>query len=100
MKTRDSIKEQRNAADTAYPVQRGWVERSGRERGVLSARIIAGTLVLNSETGKRFAEAWAKFPARIYGNAMPGSERDKWIIVLKQRVCTAAVIAPWNSRVR
>jgi len=50
--------------------------------------------------GKPFAEAWAKFSARIYGDAMPGRQLDKRIIVLKQRVCTAAVIAPWNSRVR
>ena len=46
--------------------------------------------------GASFVEFFAEEAKRIYGETIPGHQRDKRITVLKQPIGVAASITPWN----
>jgi len=102
------------AAETA---QKDWAQWTGKERaGVLRKwfdlmmenQDDLGT-ILTAEQGKPLAEAkgevaygagfiefFAEEAKRIYGETIPGHQRDKRIMVMKQPIGVAASITPWN----
>ena len=102
------------AAGAAQPVYAAW---TGKERAALMGRFEAAirdnledlALILTAEMGKPIGEArgeinfsaqyieWSKEEAkRVYGDTIPGHERDKRIIIIKQPVGVVAAITPWN----
>lgn len=102
------------AADTA---RRDWAARTAKERaGVLRkwydlcmANIDDLAAILTAEMGKPLAEAkgevaygssyiewFAEEGKRVYGETLPGHQRDKRITVIKQPIGVAASITPWN----
>jgi len=106
----DAIK----AAETA---QKDWAQWTGKERAAVLRRWFdlmienqddLGT-ILTAEQGKPLAEArgeiaygasfvefFAEEAKRIYGETIPGHQRDKRITVIKQPIGVAASITPWN----
>ena len=46
--------------------------------------------------GTSFIEWFAEEGKRVYGEAIPGHQNDKRIIVIKQAVGVVAAITPWN----
>lgn len=46
--------------------------------------------------GASFVEWFSEEAKRVYGDTIPGHQRDKRIVVLKQPVGVAAAITPWN----
>lgn len=46
--------------------------------------------------GASFVEWFAEEAKRVYGDTIPGHQRDKRIMVLKQPVGVVAAITPWN----
>ena len=110
MQAREAIK----AANTA---QKDWAKWTGKERaGVLrkwfdlmmvNQEDLA--VILTAEMGKPLAESrgeiaygasfiefFAEEAKRIYGETIPGHQRDKRITVIKQPIGVAASITPWN----
>jgi succinate-semialdehyde dehydrogenase/glutarate-semialdehyde dehydrogenase len=105
------------AIKAAYAAQPEWAARTGKERaGVLRKwydLMIANAddlaAILTAEMGKPLAEAkgeilygasfiewFAEEAKRVYGDIIPGHQRDKRIMVLKQPVGVVASITPWN----
>ncbi|MEM8789566.1 MAG: NAD-dependent succinate-semialdehyde dehydrogenase [Pseudomonadota bacterium] len=105
------------AIDAAYAAQKDWAQRTGKERAavlrawndlmVQHADDLA--LILTAEMGKPLAEAkgeilygasfvewFAEEAKRIYGETIPGHQRDKRLMVIKQPVGVVASITPWN----
>lgn len=97
--------------------QVNWAARTGKERAAILRRWYelmvehADDLatILTAEMGKPLAEAkgeiiygasfieWFSEEAkRIYGDTIPGHQRDKRILVLKQPVGVVGAITPWN----
>ena len=102
------------AAQEAFP---GWRTRTAKERSVLLRRwfeLIMEhqedlSILMTMEQGKPLAEArgeiayaaafiewFAEEARRVYGDTLPGHQRDKRIIVLKEPVGVCAAITPWN----
>ncbi|MEM8653494.1 MAG: NAD-dependent succinate-semialdehyde dehydrogenase [Pseudomonadota bacterium] len=46
--------------------------------------------------GASFVEFFAEEAKRVYGETIPGHQRDKRIVVMKQPIGVAASITPWN----
>lgn len=107
----------RSAIDAAHQAQKEWASRTGKERGFVLRRlfdlIMANVddlaVILTSEMGKPLAESrgeiaygasyaewFAEEAKRVYGDTIPGHQRDKRIVILKQPVGVVAAIAPWN----
>lgn len=105
------------AIDSAYTAQKDWAARSAKERGAILRRwydlIIANlddlATILTAEMGKPLHEAkgevlygasyvewYSEEAKRIYGDTVPGHQRDKRIIVIKQPVGVVGAITPWN----
>ena len=105
------------AIDAAYAAQKEWAAMTGKERaGILRRWFDLMTenaedlgVILTAEQGKPKAEAvgeihygasFVEFMAeeakRIYGETIPGHQRDKRITVIKQPIGVAASITPWN----
>ena len=105
------------AIDKAHTAQKEWASWTGKERaGVLRKwfdLMMANQddlgIILTAEQGKPLAEAkgeiaygasyiefFAEQAKRIYGEMIPGHQRDKRIMVIKQPVGVAASITPWN----
>ena len=103
-----------SAADAA---QKEWAALTAKERSVILRRwfdlMIENAddlaIILTAEQGKPLAEAlgeigygasfiefFAEEAKRIYGETIPGHQRDKRITVLKQPIGVAASITPWN----
>ena len=97
--------------------QKDWAALTAKERSVLlrnwfnlmieNADDLA--TILTAEQGKPFAEAKAEISygasfiefyseeaKRIYGEIIPGHQRDKRISVIKQPIGVVATITPWN----
>jgi succinate-semialdehyde dehydrogenase/glutarate-semialdehyde dehydrogenase len=112
--SRDQAAQAIAAAETA---QKHWAAMTGKERSVIlrnwfnlmieNADDLA--TILTVEQGKPLAEAkgeivygasfiefFAEEAKRIYGETIPGHQRDKRITVLKQPIGVAASITPWN----
>lgn len=94
-----------------------WAARTGKERAAVLRRwydlMVAHAddlaVILTAEMGKPLAEArgeilygasfiewFAEEAKRVYGDIIPGHQRDKRIMVLKQPVGVVASITPWN----
>ncbi|WP_299351522.1 NAD-dependent succinate-semialdehyde dehydrogenase [uncultured Shimia sp.] len=105
------------AIDAAYAAKADWASWTGKERGAVLRKWFdlmvenADDLatILTAEMGKPWAEArgeimygasfieWFSEEAkRIYGDVIPGHQRDKRIVVLKQPVGVVGSITPWN----
>ena len=105
------------AIDAAHAAQKDWATLTGKERAAILRRwydlMIANQddlgAILTAEMGKPLAEArgeiaygagfiewFAEEAKRIYGETIPGHQRDKRITVLRQPIGVAASITPWN----
>lgn len=107
----------RRAIDAAYVAQKTWQTYTGKERGAVLRKWFdlmrehAEDLarIITFEMGKPFNEAFgevqygasfvewfAEEAKRVYGDVIPGHQRDKRILVLKQPVGVVGSITPWN----
>ena len=105
------------AISKAEAAQKDWAGWTGKERSVVLRRWFDLmmqhaddlALILTAEQGKPLAEArgeivygasfiefFAEEAKRVYGETIPGHQRDKRITVLKQPIGVAASITPWN----
>jgi succinate-semialdehyde dehydrogenase / glutarate-semialdehyde dehydrogenase len=106
-----------DAIAAAEAAQKEWATWTGKERAnvlrkwfdlMMENQDDLGT-ILTAEQGKPLAEAkgevaygasfiefFAEEAKRIYGEMIPGHQRDKRIMVLKQPIGVAASITPWN----
>uniref|UniRef100_UPI004048203B NAD-dependent succinate-semialdehyde dehydrogenase n=1 Tax=Yoonia sp. TaxID=2212373 RepID=UPI004048203B len=105
------------AIDAAFAAKAQWAAWTGKERaGVLrkwfdllitNADDLA--TILTAEMGKPWPEArgeieygagfiewFAEEAKRVYGDVIPGHQRDKRIVVLKQPIGVVGSITPWN----
>ncbi|MCE8521624.1 NAD-dependent succinate-semialdehyde dehydrogenase [Ruegeria pomeroyi] len=101
----------------AEAAQKEWARYTGKERAAILRRwydlMMANAedlgRILTAEQGKPLTEAvgeiaygasfiefFAEEAKRIYGETIPGHQRDKRITVLKQPIGVAASITPWN----
>ena len=101
----------------AEAAQKEWAKWTGKERGAVLRKwfelMMANQddlgIILTAEQGKPLAEAkgeigygasfvefFAEEAKRIYGETIPGHQRDKRITVIKQPIGVAASITPWN----
>ncbi|KRS19421.1 NAD-dependent succinate-semialdehyde dehydrogenase [Roseovarius indicus] len=105
------------AIEAAGKAQKEWAQWTGKERAAVLRKWFdlmmenqddLGT-ILTAEQGKPLAEAkgeiaygasfiefFAEEAKRIYGETIPGHQRDKRITVIKQPIGVAASITPWN----
>tara|TARA_R110002051_G_scaffold38640_3_gene81967 strand:+ start:26185 stop:27645 length:1461 start_codon:yes stop_codon:yes gene_type:complete len=107
----------RQAIDAAYSAKAEWAAWTGKERaGVLRKwfdLLVANAddlaTILTAEMGKPWPEArgeilygasfiewFAEEAKRVYGDVIPGHQRDKRIVVLKQPIGVVGSITPWN----
>ncbi len=105
------------AIEAADRVRHEWAARTGKERFAVlrkwyelcMANLDDLGAILTAEQGKPLAEAkgevtygasyiewFAEEAKRIYGETIPGHQRDKRITVIKQPIGVAASITPWN----
>lgn len=115
--TETDVSSVRRAIDIAFEAQRSWAGWTGKERGAVLKRwfelIVENVddlaVILTSEMGKPLAEArgevlygasfiewFAEEAKRVYGDVIPGHQRDKRIVVLKQPIGVVGAITPWN----
>ncbi len=101
----------------AETAQKEWAKLTGKERAVILRRWYDLMMenaedlgrILTAEQGKPLAEAvgeigygasfiefFGEEAKRVYGETIPGHQRDKRIMVLKQPIGVAASITPWN----
>ena len=101
----------------AEAAQKEWASWTGKERAAIMRKWFdlmmenADDLatILTTEQGKPHAEAKGEIgygasfiefmgeeAKRVYGETIPGHQRDKRIMVLKQPIGVAASITPWN----
>ena len=112
-----SVAEASAAIDAAYDAQKNWAAHTGKERAAVLRRwydlMLENTddlaTILTAEMGKPLAEAkgeilyaasfiewFAEEAKRVYGETIPGHQRDKRITVLKEPIGVVASITPWN----
>jgi succinate-semialdehyde dehydrogenase/glutarate-semialdehyde dehydrogenase len=105
------------AIATAAEAQKDWARHTGKERAAILRKwfdlMVANAddlaAILTAEMGKPLAEAkgevlygaayvewFGEEAKRIYGETIPGHQRDKRITVIKQPIGVAASITPWN----
>ncbi|MBD8893272.1 NAD-dependent succinate-semialdehyde dehydrogenase [Roseibium litorale] len=105
------------AIDAAYAAKKGWAAHTGKERSAILRKWFelmvenADDLatILTAEMGKPFSEArgeilygasfiewFAEEAKRVYGDTIPGHQRDKRIVILKQPIGVVGSITPWN----
>ncbi|UWQ33276.1 NAD-dependent succinate-semialdehyde dehydrogenase [Leisingera sp. M527] len=101
----------------AEAAQKDWAKWTGKERAnclrkwydLMMENQEDLAVILTAEMGKPLAESrgeiaygasfiefFAEEAKRIYGETIPGHQRDKRITVLKQPIGVAASITPWN----
>ncbi|HSG55954.1 MAG TPA: aldehyde dehydrogenase family protein, partial [Paracoccaceae bacterium] len=101
----------------AEVAQKEWAKYTGKERAAILRKWFDLMMenqddlatILTAEMGKPHAEAngeiaygaafiefFAEEAKRIYGETIPGHQRDKRITVIKQPIGVAASITPWN----
>ena len=101
----------------AEAAQKNWAAMTGKERAAILRKwfdlMIANAqdlgAILTAEQGKPLVEAvgeiaygasfiefFGEEAKRIYGETIPGHQRDKRIMVMKQPIGVAASITPWN----
>ncbi|SHH55687.1 NAD-dependent succinate-semialdehyde dehydrogenase [Marivita hallyeonensis] len=106
-----------DAIAAAEVAQREWAKWTGKERAqvlrkwfdlMMEHQDDLGT-ILTAEQGKPLAEAkgevaygasfiefFAEEAKRVYGETIPGHQRDKRIMVIKQPIGVVGSITPWN----
>jgi len=111
------------AAETAHAIaaahgaQKDWAARTGKERASVLRRLFDLTVahaddlatLITAEMGKPWAEArgevlygasyiewFGEEAKRVYGETIPGHQRDKRLFVLRQPVGVVGAITPWN----
>jgi succinate-semialdehyde dehydrogenase / glutarate-semialdehyde dehydrogenase len=101
----------------AEAAQKEWAKWTGKERAAVLRKwfdlMIENAddlaMILTAEQGKPLAEAkgeivygasfvefFGEQAKRVYGETIPGHQRDKRITVIKQPIGVAASITPWN----
>ncbi len=106
-----------NAIAQAETAQKEWARWTGKERAAVLRKWFDLmmqhqddlAIILTAEQGKPLSEAkgeigygasfiefFGEEAKRIYGETIPGHQRDKRITVIKQPVGVAASITPWN----
>ncbi|WP_439655662.1 NAD-dependent succinate-semialdehyde dehydrogenase [Sulfitobacter marinivivus] len=106
-----------DAIAQAETAQKEWAQWTGKERAAVLRKWFDLMManqedlgrILTAEQGKPFAEAkgeiaygasfiefFGEEAKRVYGEMIPGHQRDKRIMVLKQPIGVAASITPWN----
>lgn len=111
------VAEARRAIEAAKEAQAEWAARTGKERAAVLRKwhdmMVASAsdlgMILTAEMGKPLAEAtgeimygasflewFAEEAKRVYGETIPGHQRDKRLVVIKQPVGVVASITPWN----
>ncbi|MGR3519460.1 MAG: aldehyde dehydrogenase family protein, partial [Roseovarius sp.] len=106
-----------HAISTAEAAQKEWAKWTGKERAAVLRKFFDLMMenqhdlgvILTAEQGKPLAEAkgeiaygasfiefFGEEAKRIYGETIPGHQRDKRITVIKQPIGVAASITPWN----
>jgi len=106
-----------HAIATAQAAQKDWAKWTGKERAAVLRRFFDLMMenqhdlgvILTAEQGKplneakgeiaygaSFIEFFGEEAKRIYGETIPGHQRDKRITVIKQPIGVAASITPWN----
>jgi succinate-semialdehyde dehydrogenase/glutarate-semialdehyde dehydrogenase len=109
--------ETRAAIEAAEAALSSWRSQTGKERSAIMMRLYALimehqedlALLMTAEQGKPLAESrgeiayaasfiqwFAEEAKRVYGDVIPGHQRDRRIVVLKQPVGVVASITPWN----
>ncbi|WP_026619471.1 succinate-semialdehyde dehydrogenase / glutarate-semialdehyde dehydrogenase [Ensifer sp. WSM1721] len=109
--------ETRAAIETAARVQKEWAARTAKERSAVLRRWFELMIenkddlgqILTLEQGKPLTEAtgeivygasfiewFAEEARRVYGDLVPGHQKDKRILVMKQPIGVVAAITPWN----
>ena len=107
----------RYAIEVADKARHEWAARTGKERAAVMRKwfdlMVANAddlaAILTAEMGKPLAEAkgevlygasfiewFGEEAKRVYGETIPGHQRDKRITVLKQPIGVATSITPWN----
>ncbi|OAP38861.1 NAD-dependent succinate-semialdehyde dehydrogenase [Sinorhizobium glycinis] len=110
-------RETRVAIETAARVQKEWAGKTAKERAGILRRWFELMIenkddlgrILTIEQGKPLAEAtgeivygasfiewFAEEGRRVYGDLVPGHQKDKRILVMKQPIGVVAAITPWN----
>lgn len=105
------------AIDAAHAAQVEWAQRTGKERAAVLRKLYdlmvenADDLaaILTAEMGKPLAEAkgeilygasyvewFGEEAKRAYGDVIPGHQRDKRILVIRQPIGVVGAITPWN----
>ncbi len=105
------------AIAAAHAAQPGWAARTGKERFAILRRLFdlmvenADDLatIITAEMGKPWPEArgevlygasyvewFGEEAKRVYGETIPGHQRDKRLMVIRQPVGVAGAITPWN----
>jgi len=105
------------AIASAEAAQKEWAKWTGKERANVLRRFFDLMMenqhdlgvILTSEQGKPLAEAkgevaygasfiefFGEQAKRIYGETIPGHQRDKRIMVIKQPIGVVGSITPWN----
>ena len=105
------------AIKKAETAQKDWAKYTGKERAnilrkwfdLMMANADDLAMILTAEQGKPLAEAkgeiaygasfiefFGEEAKRIYGETIPGHQRDKRITVIKQPIGVVASITPWN----
>ena len=105
------------AIDAACDAQVDWAAQTGKERAAVLRRLFDLMLanaddlatLITAEMGKPWAEArgevlygasyvewFAEEAKRIYGETIPGHQRDKRLLVIRQPVGVVGAITPWN----
>ena len=111
------IDETRQAIVNANQAFKAWRQLTGTERGEILRKWYKLQMenlddlakILTIEQGKplkeakgeiqygaSFVEWFAEEARRIYGDTIPGHQKDKRIIVIKQPIGVVAAITPWN----
>ena len=105
------------AIAAAHVAQKEWATRTGKERSIILRKwfdlMMANqddlAMILTAEMGKPLAEArgeiaygaayvewFAEEAKRVYGEIIPGHQRDKRLTVIKQPIGVVGSITPWN----
>lgn len=105
------------AVEAAYAAQKDWAKWTGKERASVLRTWFELMMehqddlatIMTAEQGKPLTEAkgeiaygaafiefFGEEAKRIYGETIPGHQRDKRITVIKQPIGVAASITPWN----
>lgn len=112
-----SVEETRAAIAVAEKAQKEWAKYTGKEKAAIIRKISDLMLenaddlgmILTAEMGKPLAEGigevkysasffewFAEEAKRIYGETIPGHDRNKRIVVQKAPIGVVSAITPWN----